>query len=128
MVFKDHPIAFQQKFIISNIAIIIVNIFIILAPVTFIQELYFGGFIILSVAGIILGKLFVETIYHLTIAYSNGYLWEIRRHYIIFMDCHTILIFVITGIYICYRHGKREYLKKNEIQKAESQIDAIFAA
>uniref|UniRef100_A0A914P798 Uncharacterized protein n=1 Tax=Panagrolaimus davidi TaxID=227884 RepID=A0A914P798_9BILA len=126
-VFKEHPIASEQEFIISNIAIIIGNVFIILAPVTFIRELYFGGFIVLSVAGMFLGKLFVDTIYHLTLAYSKGYLWEIRRHYITFVDCYTILIFVITGMYICYRHGKREYFKKNEIQKAELKIDAIFA-
>uniref|UniRef100_A0A914PEC9 ATP synthase F0 subunit 8 n=1 Tax=Panagrolaimus davidi TaxID=227884 RepID=A0A914PEC9_9BILA len=60
-------------------------------------------------------------------SFNQGDTRGFAKSYFMFMLCYTILIFVITGMYICYLLGKKENLKKNKIYKAEPKINVIIA-
>uniref|UniRef100_A0AC35GNH2 Transmembrane protein n=1 Tax=Panagrolaimus sp. PS1159 TaxID=55785 RepID=A0AC35GNH2_9BILA len=126
IVYTNKNIAFRQEFVISDIAIIIGAMFIILASVKSIRAAYFGGLIILSISLFVYGKLFVQMINYIIESLNQGR--DFTKSFVWFMLCYTILIFVITGMYICYLLGKKEILKTAELKINVITDEKVFPA
>uniref|UniRef100_A0A914XV36 Uncharacterized protein n=1 Tax=Panagrolaimus superbus TaxID=310955 RepID=A0A914XV36_9BILA len=61
-------------------------------------------------------------------SYNKGYPEDVIKGYFWFLHCYTILIFIITGIYICYSLGKYENSKEKANPKIKVIAQDIFPA